>query len=132
MNAHGVVTLKSDGQADVTLPIATGYAPIPKTHQSQSVSGGGVIYTATLAPEGKEITLPFRELTRTEYLSLYQFMVAVGWGAAGITIQDPYESHARMHYQRGIETLRWRRGDFYDLTLVFLQGRASTVSTVIV
>ncbi len=128
----GEVTLSATGQADLTLPIATGYAPHDIPRQSSSVSGGGVFRTTELAPDTLEITLTLQNITRTEYTALRAFLIGIRWGATAVSITDPFGVHPRMHYAGGWGSGRWRRGDEYSVALTFRQSAADSLGTVVV
>lgn len=128
----GEVTLSATGQANLTLPVATGYAPHDIPRQESSVSGGGVFRSVTLAPDTLEISLVFQGLERAEYTRLRTFFTGIGWGRTPVSIQDPFETHPRMHYVRGWESGRWSRGDLYSVTLRFRQSSADSLGTIVV
>ena len=128
MSNDGEIILSTPGHASLTLPVSVGYAPQTSPSQNVSKSGGGVIRTTHLAPEGRTLSIPLQALTRQEFLDLKSLIDAAKFSAVGITIEDPFETHERMHYTSGLDGgSRWSRGDEYSTTLRFTQSAVESL-----
>lgn len=128
----GRVTFSVPGHTDLTLRIASGYAPEPAPGQNVSKSGGGVIRTVNYAPALRTLRIPLKRLDRTEYQALVALIEAADYSSAAMTITDPFETHERMHYIRGIAQGSWSRGDLFSATLEFQQSAADFLTSNII
>lgn len=128
----GKVTFSAPGHADLALRVANGYVPQISPRKNRHISGGGVIRTTNLAAPKSTLSIPLKNLTRQEFLGLVALVTHVDFYSSPLTIEDPFETHERMHYTGGLDGGRWSRGDRYACTLQFEQSAADELTSNII